>query len=106
MEPTAGEGGVSVIPQGIDMAELTRRVSVAMSEVTGNPARLGADGNIFDDHGGGAMFVKAGALALISMGRPNERLRCPAHTRTRTDCGYIRAIDFVLGRVHFCEAAT
>jgi hypothetical protein len=97
---------MSVIPEGLDMVELTRRVSVAMSEVTGTTARLGDDGNVFDDHGGGEVFVKAGALALISMGRPNERLRCPAHTRTRTECGYIRAIDFVLGRSHFCEEAT
>lgn len=96
---------MSVIPKDLDMAELARRVSVAMSEVTGTSARLGRDGNIFDDHGGGETFVKAGALALISMGRPDAFLRCPAHTRVNTECSYVRAIDFALGRSHFCETA-
>lgn len=90
------------LPSDIDLTELGRRTDMALREV-GQPGLDEVDAIIGNANTDRILFVKAGALALTSMGRSDVLIKCARHSnRSDVTCNGITATEVLAGIVD-CE---
>ena len=92
---------MSGAPDDLDLVELARLMAVPLAEM-GLPAPDGSTDGVSligcIEYGDKTPWVRAGALALMEMGRPEVMIRCADHGNGH-DCDLIAPTDVLRGRL-------